>query len=82
MPVEQESPPLALERMTDMLNLPGKGPIYIIIDVIDECPDVSGTPPSLEEVLKLPEVLVGLNLSVFHLCVASRSEIDIRKALS
>lgn len=67
--------------MTDMLNLPGQGPIYIIIDALDECPDVSGTPSPREEVLELLEVLVGLNLSNLHLCVASRPEIDIRKAL-
>ena len=64
-----------------MLNLPGQGPTYIIADAIDECPDVSGTPSPREEVLELFEVLVDLDLSNLHLCVASRPEIDIRKAL-
>jgi hypothetical protein len=67
--------------ITDILNLPGQGPIYIIVDALDECPDVSGTPSPREEVLELLEVLFGLNLSNLHLCVASRPEIDIRKAL-
>jgi hypothetical protein len=37
--------------MKDMLSLPGQGPIYIIVDALDECPDVSGTPSTREEVL-------------------------------
>ena len=64
-----------------MLSLPGQGPIYIIVDALDECPDVSGTPSAREEVLELVEELVGLNLSNLHLCVASRPEVDIRKTL-
>ena len=67
--------------LTDMLNLPGQGPIYIIVDALDECPDVSGNPSPREETLELIEVLVDLNLLNLHLCVASRPEIDIRKAL-
>jgi hypothetical protein len=65
----------------DMLSLPGQGPIYIIIDALDECPDASGTPSAREEVLELVEELVDLNLPNLHLCVASRPEIDIRKTL-
>src|SRR5580698_7000094 len=30
--------------LKDMLNLPGQGPIYIIVDALDECPDLFGTP--------------------------------------
>ena len=67
--------------MTDMLNLPRQGPVYIVIDALDECPDVSGTPSPREEVLELLEELIGLNLSNLHLCVASRPEIDIKRAL-
>jgi hypothetical protein len=63
------------------LGLEGQGPIYIIIDALDECPDVSGTPSAREEVLDLVDDLVKLNLPNVHLCVASRPEIDIRKAL-
>ena len=59
----------------------GQGPIYIIIDALDECPDISGTPSAREEVLELVDDLVNLNLPNVHLCVTSRPEIDIRKAL-
>ena len=69
------------ECMKDMLNLPGQGPIYVIIDALDECPNLSGTPTAREEVLELIEELVDLNLPNVHLCVASRPEMDIRSVL-
>ena len=65
----------------DILSVSGQGPIYVIVDALDECPDVSGTPSAREEVLELVEELVGLKFSNLHLCVASRPEIDLRKAL-
>jgi hypothetical protein len=67
--------------MTDMLSLPGQGPIYIVVDGLDECPNLSGTPSARDEVLELIEDLVDLKLSNVHLCVASRPEMDIRLAL-
>jgi hypothetical protein len=67
--------------MTDMLSLPGQGPVYIIVDALDECPNFSGTPSAREKVLELIEELVELNLPNIHLCVASRPEIDIRMVL-
>ena len=67
--------------MTDMLSLPGQAPIYIIVDAVDECPNISGTPSAREEVLGLIEELVDLKLPNVHLCVASRPEIDIRMVL-
>jgi hypothetical protein len=67
--------------MTDMLGLPGQAPTYIVVDAVDECPNLSGTPSAREEVLGLIEDLVNLKLPNVHLCVASRPEIDIRKVL-
>jgi hypothetical protein len=67
--------------MTDMLSFPGQSPIYIIVDAVDECPNLSGTPSAREEVLGLIEELVDLKLQNVHLCVASRPEIDIRVML-
>jgi hypothetical protein len=67
--------------MTDMLSLPGQAPIYIVVDAVDECPNLSGTPSAREEVLELIEELVNLKLPNVHLCVASRPEIDIRRVL-
>ena len=69
------------ECVKDMLDLPGQGPVYIIVDALDECPNLSGTPSAREEVLELIEELVGLELPNVHLCVASRPEMDIRVIL-
>ena len=72
----------ALQKcITDMLSLPGKTPTYIIVDAVDECPNLSGTPSAREEVLRVIEELVNLKLPNVHLCVTSRPEMDIRKAL-
>ena len=67
--------------LTNMLNLPGQAPIYIIVDALDECPDFPGKPSAREEVLYLIEELADLKLPNVHLCVASRPEIDIRMML-
>ena len=67
--------------MTDMLSLSGQAPIYIIVDALDECPNLSGTPSAREEVLELIGELVDLELPNVHLCVASRPEMDIRVIL-
>ena len=67
--------------LTDMLSLSRQGPIYIIIDALDECPNLYETPSAREEVLELIEELVDLKLPNVHLCVASRPEVDIRVIL-
>jgi hypothetical protein len=67
--------------LKDMLSFPGQGPIYIIVDALDECPNFPGRPSAREEVLELVEELVDLKLPNVHLCVASRPEMDIRKVL-
>jgi hypothetical protein len=64
-----------------MLDLSGQGPIYIIVDALDECPDVSGTLSPREEILELVEDLVTWKVLNLHICVASRPEIDIRRSL-
>jgi hypothetical protein len=70
-----------IECVKDMLGLPGQGPVYFIIDALDECPNTSGTPSAREKVLGLVEGLVELNLPNLHLCITSRLEVDIRRAL-
>jgi hypothetical protein len=69
------------ECMTDMLNLPVQGPVYIIVDALDECPNFPGRPSAREEVLEFIEELVNLELPNVHLCMASRPEMDIRIVL-
>jgi hypothetical protein len=67
--------------MTDMLSLSGNGPVYIVVDALDECPNFPGRLSARVEVLGLIEELAGLKISNLHLCVASRPEIDIRMVL-
>jgi hypothetical protein len=67
--------------MAEMLRLPGQGPIYIIVDALDECPNFPGRPSARDEVLELIEELVDLKLPNLHLCAASRPEMDIRIVL-
>ncbi|KAH9166811.1 hypothetical protein EDB89DRAFT_2101116, partial [Lactarius sanguifluus] len=67
--------------LKDMLTLPGQGPIYIILDALDECPNTSGVPPARRQVLDLIKDLIGLQLPNLHICITSRPEIDIRAAL-
>jgi hypothetical protein len=64
-----------------MLSLPTRGPVYLIIDALDECPNHTGLPTSREEVLDLIEDLVELHLPKVHICVTSRPEIDIQTTL-
>jgi len=67
--------------MKDMLSLPGQDQIYIIVDALNACPDVS-IPSAREEVLDLIEELAQMSLSNFHLCVSSTpTESDIRDRL-
>ena len=65
----------------DMLSLPGQGPIYIVVDALDECPTSSGTPSARREVMELIKELAGLKPPDVYLCVASRPEIDIQRVL-
>jgi hypothetical protein len=67
--------------LADMLSLPGQGRIYIIVDALDECPNLSGTPSAREDVLDFVKEIVNLKLPNVNLCVASRPGMDIRLML-
>jgi NACHT domain len=69
------------QYLKEMLLLPTQGPVYLIIDALDECPNHTGMPTSREEVLDLLQDLVDLLLPNVHICVTSRPEIDIQTAL-
>ncbi len=69
------------ECLKKMLRLPGQGPIFIVLDALDECPDSSGIPSPRDEVLQLVKELVDLHLQELHICATSRPEVDIRAVL-
>lgn len=64
--------------LIEMLSHPVQGPIYVIIDALDECPNNSGMPTPREEVLEFIKNLTSLRLPNLHICVTSRPEIDIQ----
>jgi hypothetical protein len=64
-----------------MLSVAAEQPMYIIIDALDECPNLSGIPTPREDVLNFLEDLVSLGRSNLHICVTSRPEADIKDVL-
>ena len=78
---KQPSDGALLQCFEKILKVPVKVPIYLIIDGLDECTDITGVQSPREKVLKLLEKLVGSRLSNLRLCVTSRSEVDIRNIL-
>jgi hypothetical protein len=69
------------ECLMEMLRLPGQGPIFIVLDALDECPASSGIPSPRGEVLRLVKELVNLDLRELRICATSRPEVDIRAVL-
>ena len=67
--------------LKDMLELPGLPPIYLIIDALDECPDMSGAPSPRELVLDFIVDLVESRPPSLRICVTSRPEADIQEVL-
>jgi len=64
-----------------LLNLPGQAPVYLIIDALDECSNISGLSSPRAEVLILLEDLINSHVSNLRICVTSRSEVDIKPVL-
>ena len=67
--------------LEDMLTVPDQHPTYLIIDALDECPNISGIPTARKRVLLLVRELVDLHIPNLHICVTSRPEVDIRDVL-
>jgi hypothetical protein len=73
----QPSDDCLMQCLKAMLNFPGQGPVYMIMDALDECPNKLGMPSQREEVLETIKDLVGLRLPNLRICVTSRPEADI-----
>lgn len=65
----------------DMLSVAAQQPIYLIIDALDECPNISGRPTPRAELLEFVKELVGWHIPNLHICITSRPEIDIKFVL-
>jgi len=77
----QPSDGILTECLKTMLILPNQRPTYLIVDALDESPNISGIPSPRERVLQLMKELVILSLPNLHICVTSRPEIDVRNVL-
>ena len=67
--------------LIEMLTVRGQGPIYLIMDALDECPDTSEVPSPRNRILQLLEELADLHIPNLRVCVTSRPEFDIRDFL-
>ena len=67
--------------LKEMLSLLSNSPVYIIMDALDECPNIPGVPSPREEILELVKDLVEARLPNLRICVTSRPEADIRAVL-
>jgi hypothetical protein len=67
--------------LKEMLTHPDQGPVYLILDALDECPKTSGLPSKRQQILDLIRDLVDLHLLNLHICVTSRPEVDIKDIL-
>ena len=70
-----------LQCLTEIVNLPGQAPIYLIVDALDECPNKTAIPSPREKVLDVVKELVELQLPNLRICVTSRPETDIKTFL-
>jgi hypothetical protein len=77
----QPSEDALIQCLKKILEIRGQGPIYIIIDALDECPNSSGLTSPRGEALQIIEQLVDLHLPHLHLSITSRPEADIRDVL-
>ena len=67
--------------LKEMLTLPDQPPTYLILDALDECPNISGIPSPRDQVLHLVKELIDFHLLNLHICATSRPEVDIRDVL-
>ena len=68
-----------VQCLKNVLNHPGLGRVYIIVDAVDESPNKPGIPSPREKVLELIKELVGF--PDLRVCITSRFEVDIRMIL-
>ena len=71
-----------IDCLKEMLAILTNNPIFLVLDGLDECPDI-GMPTPREAVLSLIKDLVCLHAQVpnLHIFVTSRPEVDIQTRL-
>jgi len=64
--------------LRDLLKLPGLAPVYLIVDALDECPNISAVRSPRAKVLNLIEKLIKSPFPSLRVCVTSLPEADIK----
>jgi hypothetical protein len=64
-----------------LLKLPGLAPVYIIVDALDECPDIPSLRSPRAKILNVIEDLIKSQFPNLRICVTSRPETDIKDVL-
>lgn len=67
--------------LKDILRVSGQTPVYLIVDGLDECSNTSAMPSPREKILTFFKDLIDSQLPNLRICVTSRPEIDIKRAL-
>ena len=67
--------------LKNLLELPRQAPVYLIVDALDECSNLSALSSPREKVLLLLEDLINSQLPNLRICVTSRPEADIKIVL-
>jgi hypothetical protein len=77
---QQPSNGILMGCLKEMFTVAAQHSIFIIMDALDECPDI-GVPTPREAVLSFVMDFVRMQLPNLHICVTSRPEIDIQTKL-
>ena len=67
--------------LMDILKCRGQGPVFLVIDGLDECSDTSAIPSPRRSILLLLEELISSYFPNLHICITSRPEVDIQAVL-
>jgi len=70
-----------VQCLKDLLHLPRQAPVYLIIDALDKCSNISGLSSPCKELLMLLEDLITSQLPNLCICVTSQPKADIKPIL-
>ena len=79
---QQPSEATLIKCLKDMIDLPEQVQIYLIVDALDECPNITGTPSAREKVLNFIWDLFQSDHPNLFVCLTSRPEQDISSFLN
>jgi hypothetical protein len=64
--------------LKSILKLPKQAPVYLVVDALDECPNIPSLRSPRAKVLNLIEELIKSKFPNLRICVTSRHETDIK----